>query len=134
MTKNQMTTLAQACPCGAGKPYAVCCGPLHQGALATSAEALMRSRYSAYVLGDMQYVADSWHPSTRPGSLENDASARWLGLKIKAARQLSPDQAEVEFVARYRQGGSGAVRLHEVSRFVREDGRWFYLDGQFSEV
>lgn len=121
------------CPCGRGRPYAQCCGPLHAGAPAADAQALMRSRYCAYVLGDVDYLRASWHGSTRPDELDlGDAAAtRWLGLEVKRHVQADADHATVEFVARYRLGGAPAVRLHELSRFVREDGRWYYLDGAF---
>ncbi|HEY0501892.1 MAG TPA: YchJ family metal-binding protein [Lysobacter sp.] len=121
------------CPCGRARPYAQCCGPLHAGAPAPDAEALMRSRYSAYVLGDAAYLRASWHRDTRPDELElGDAAAtRWLGLDVKRHVAVDADHATVEFVARYRVGGAPAVRLHELSRFVREDGRWYYLDGTF---
>ena len=89
----------------------------------------MRSRYSAYVLQDESYLLATWHPRTRPGSIGFDASTKWLGLSVKSARDTGPDTAEVTFVARYRIGGNPAVRIHEHSRFVREDGRWLYLDG-----
>lgn len=119
------------CPCDPARPYAACCGPLHAGAPAADAQALMRSRYSAYVLGLSDYVLASWHPSTRPTELALDpAATRWLGLEVKRHRP-DGDRATVEFVARYRVGGGSAVRLHEVSRFLREDGRWYYLDGEF---
>lgn len=92
----------------------------------------MRSRYSAYVRGDSDYLLASWHPSTRPSSLSLDepAAARthWLGLKVERAFDTGPDSAEVVFLARYRFGGGSAVRMTEHSRFVREHGRWFYLD------
>lgn len=119
------------CPCGRGRPYGQCCGPLHAGAPAADAEALMRSRYCAYVLGDAAYVLASWHPDTRPQTLdlEDTASTRWLGLDVKRHTPLDADQATVEFVARYRVGGGSAFRLHEISRFVRQDGRWYYVDG-----
>ncbi|NUO76331.1 MAG: hypothetical protein HOQ32_09985 [Lysobacter sp.] len=121
-----------ACPCDPSRPYAACCGPLHAGAPAADAQALMRSRYSAYVLGLREYVLATWHPSTRPTELELDpAATRWLGLDVKRHRADGADAATVEFVARYRVGGGSAVRLHEVSRFLREDGRWYYLDGEF---
>lgn len=91
----------------------------------------MRSRYSAYVLGLMSYIHVTWHPSTRPAlaELTHDAGLRWLGLDVK---QTGGDQqqATVEFVARSKIDGR-AHRLHEISRFVREDGRWFYIDGMF---
>ncbi len=94
----------------------------------------MRARYSAYALGKMAYVADSWHPDTRPVDLENASghAVRWLGLSIKSSRLLDDDTAEVEFVARFREGGGRAARLHETSRFVREQGRWYYRDGVLS--
>ena len=121
-----------ACPCDPSRSYAACCGPLHAGAPAADAQALMRSRYSAYVLGLQDYLLASWHPSTRPATLDLDpAATRWLGLEVKRHRADGNDAATVEFVARYRVGGGSAVRLHEVSRFLREDGRWYYLDGEF---
>ena len=88
----------------------------------------MRSRYSAFVLGDVPYLLGSWHASTRPATLALDAGIRWLGLEVKSHRLTGADTAEVEFVARFRIAGQ-AVRQHERSRFVREDGRWYYLDG-----
>jgi len=92
----------------------------------------MRSRYSAYVRGDVDYLRTTWHASTRPdaASLAPDPATRWLGLEVKRAVE-DGDTAVVEFVARFRSGGAPATRLHETSRFVREDGRWFYVDGQF---
>lgn len=88
----------------------------------------MRSRYSAFVLGRSDYLLSTWHASTRPTDLTLDPAAKWLGLEVRSHRQIDADHAEVEFVARYREGGC-AVRLHERSRFVREQGRWFYVDG-----
>ena len=125
-----MPPATDACPCGGGD-YARCCGPWHAGAAAPTAEALMRSRYSAFVRGDAAYLLASWHPTTRPAALDLDATQRWLGLEVKrhAGTGPGPDAALVEFVARSRQGGGRAQRLHEISRFVREDGRWFYVDG-----
>lgn len=124
------------CPCASGRDYIRCCGPLHAGSVvAPSAEALMRSRYSAFVLGLVDYLLASWHPSTRPVRLElstpGQPPLRWLGLRI-LAHAVADDglRAEVEFIARHKQGGGPAGRLHERSRFVREDGRWFYLDGE----
>ncbi len=122
-----------ACPCGSGRPLAACCGPVVEGrAAAADAEALMRSRYSAYVLKRADWLLASWHPSTRPArlSLDDPAGARttWLGLTVLEHRATGPDTAEVAFVARYRVGGGSAVKMREHSRFVREDGRWYYLD------
>lgn len=88
----------------------------------------MRSRYSAFVLARAEYLLATWHSSTRPASLDFDAGAKWLGLDVREHKVTGGDAAEVEFVARYRVAGA-AVRLHERSRFMREDGRWFYVDG-----
>lgn len=92
----------------------------------------MRSRYSAFVAHDEPYLLATWHASTRPASVSFDSSQKWLGLKIVDARVTGVDTAEVEFIARYRIGGGSAARLHERSRFVREGGRWFYIDGGIS--
>lgn len=120
------------CPCG-GSDYASCCGRYHSGTPAPDAATLMRSRYSAYVLKLEAYLNDTWHPSTRPVALDLAADdSKWLGLEVKRHLQESADRASVEFVARYKIGGR-AHRLHEVSRFVRENGRWFYLDGTFPD-
>lgn len=120
------------CPCGSGLPYAACCGRWHAGAQhlqAPSAEALMRSRYSAFVLGLADYLHDTWHPRTRPpGMPALDPDVRWLGLEVRRHEVQDADHAVVEFVARSKLGGR-ATRLHETSRFVREGGRWTYLDG-----
>ncbi len=121
-----------ACPCGSGAPYAACCGRWHAGPLhlqAPDAPALMRSRYSAFVLGLEDYLRDTWHASTRPAApLQLDLAVRWLGLEVRRSAVQDATHATVEFVARSKQGGR-ATRLHEVSRFVLEDGRWYYVDG-----
>ena len=122
------------CPCGRTTPkgqalsLADCCGPLHVGLAAPDAERLMRSRYSAFVLGNVPYLLATWHSSQRPAELTLETGCKWLGLEIKQHRVTGTNTAEVEFVARFRLGGK-AVRQHERSRFVREDGRWFYVDG-----
>lgn len=120
----------EACPCGSGRRYTACCRPLHAGEKsAAGAEALMRSRYGAYVLKLGDYLLATWHATTRPSELDLDAdSSKWLGLDVRSHRQLDEHHATVEFVARYRIAGRGH-RLHELSRFVREDGRWYYVDG-----
>ncbi|WP_157264817.1 YchJ family protein [Azohydromonas aeria] len=124
---------AETCPCGSGAAYAACCGRWHAGAQhlqAPDAPALMRSRYSAFVLGLRDYLLATWHPSTRPAVLEpNEPGLRWLGLQVKRHEPIDEAHARVEFVARSKLGGR-AHRLHEISRFVREDGRWFYVDGE----
>jgi SEC-C motif-containing protein len=89
----------------------------------------MRSRYSAFVQQRADYLLATWHISTRPAVLDFEPEARWLGLSVRRHQLTGHDRAEVEFVARYRVGGK-AVRLHEKSRFVREGGRWFYVDGE----
>lgn len=89
----------------------------------------MRSRYAAFVLLDAPYLLRTWHASTRPASVTFEPGLKWLGLKIANARSLDADHAEVEFIARYRVGGASAGRHHERSRFVREGGEWYYLDG-----
>lgn len=120
-----------ACPCGSGKAYGQCCGELHFSAKnEMTAEALMRSRYSAYVLKLADYLLATWHPTTRPSELDLGADpTKWLGLEIRRSEQMDATHATVEFVARYRIAGRGH-RLHEISRFVHEDGRWFYVDGE----
>ena len=118
------------CPCDPARYYANCCGPLHAGAPARDAEALMRSRYSAYVMGLKDYLSSSWHPSARPQPpiLEADARHKWLRLKVIEHRVVDDDHAEVEFEARYLENGARRD-LRERSRFVREGGHWFYIDG-----
>jgi SEC-C motif domain protein len=121
------------CPCGNPAGYIECCGLLHEGAMATNAEQLMRSRYSAYVLRREDYLLASWHPDTRPDTLRLAAqqpAPTWLGLEVRRQQRVDEDHAIVEFVARYRLGGGRAQRQHETSRFVRKDGRWYYLDGE----
>lgn len=118
------------CPCGSGRAFVHCCEPLHAGAPAPDAEALMRSRYCAFVRGDADYLLRSWHPDTRPPTLELEAGVRWLGLKVLGFVPLAPDRAEVEFVARSRIGGGSARRHHERSRFLRDGANWFYVDGE----
>ena len=127
---------ADPCPCGRvdarRQPlaFARCCGRYlaFESTPAPDAEALMRSRYSAFVLHDADYLLATWHASTRPPELTFEPGLRWLGLEVREHRALDADHAEVEFVARSRLAGRGQ-RLHERSRFVREGGRWYYVDG-----
>ena len=126
--------MSAPCPCGRtnakGQTLGLgdCCGPLHAGLPAPDAERLMRSRYSAFVQGDVPYLLQTWHSSQRPAELKLETGGKWLGLEIKRHQVTGADSAEVEFVARFRVGGKG-VRQHERSRFASEDGRWLYLDG-----
>ncbi|MDB5894385.1 MAG: hypothetical protein JWQ88_1916 [Rhodoferax sp.] len=129
---------AAACPCGrlgrGQKPlaHADCCGRYlddFAGQPAPDAESLMRSRYSAFVREADEYLLATWHPAHRPDHIAFAPGVKWLGLTVRSHRQVDERNAEVEFVARQREPGGRAVRLHERSRFVREGGRWFYLDG-----
>jgi SEC-C motif-containing protein len=125
------------CPCGRcdAKGRAVirgdCCGRWLDdlaGRPAPDAESLMRSRYSAFVECNAAYLLATWHPSQRPDRIDFEPGCKWLGLEVRSARVTGADAAEVEFVARSRTAGR-AQRLHERSRFLREDGRWYYVDG-----
>lgn len=118
------------CPCDSGKQYTSCCEPFHKGLPATCAALLMRSRYSAYALILEAYLLSTWHADSRPATLNlnNDLSRKWLGLTIKRAESTGEHTAVVEFIARYKDGGDKAERLHEVSNFILLD-RWYYTDG-----
>ena len=130
--------LVAPCPCRLAsqerkpKVFALCCERFlsdFEGSPAPDAESLMRSRYTAFVLADRDYLLATWHPTRRPPGLAFDVGTRWLGLEVRSRKATDESHAEVEFVARCRDRGGKAVRLHERSRFVRENGRWFYLDG-----
>ena len=119
------------CPCGTGLPYADCCGPLHDGTgTAGTAEQLMRSRYSAFAVGDPAYLLATWHPSTRPRSLDLDDDVRWTGLDVLGTTDGTLFSAEgtVEFRAHYVVAGTVGAQ-HERSRFRRDGRQWYYLDG-----
>ncbi|MEC5398822.1 YchJ family protein [Uliginosibacterium sp. H1] len=118
----------QPCPCGLPATYAACCGRYHGGETAPTPEALMRSRYSAYALGIDSYLLSTWHASTRPAELGGDGSPKWIGLRVLSSALQDDHHGTVDFEARCRIGGR-AERLREHSRFVREDGRWYYVDG-----
>lgn len=129
-----------ACPCartdGRGRPLALaqCCGRYLadlEGTPAPDAEALMRSRYTAFVREDAPYLLATWHASTRPQQVAFEPGLQWLGLEVREHTPVDADHGEVEFVARSRLAGR-AHRLHERSRFVREAGRWYYVDGDLS--
>jgi SEC-C motif-containing protein len=116
--------LQQSCPCGSGETYDACCGRLHRGAAqAATAEELMRSRYAAYALGDLDHVFRTWHPRTRPDDLSPDPALTWTGLTV-----LGSGEDWVEFVAAYeRDGVAGELREHSV--FEQRGGRWVYVEG-----
>ncbi|WP_129309990.1 YchJ family metal-binding protein [Streptomyces sp. L2] len=124
-------TTRTPCPCGWPEPYDACCGRFHAGAAAPSAEALMRSRYCAFVKGDVGYLLRTWHPRTRPERLELDPRMRWTGLEVLDSTDGSAfhSTGTVTFRASYR-GGS----LHERSRFERVAGAWVYVDGEFLDA
>jgi SEC-C motif-containing protein len=118
------------CPCGSGDTYADCCGRFHAGTPAPTAEALMRSRFSAFAIGNPEYLLATWHPSTRPATLELDDDTQWRRLDVVRTEAGGPfdDRGVVEFAAHYTADGARGV-LRETSRFVREGGRWYYVDG-----
>lgn len=130
--------MEQTCPCGrlsaSKKPlaFAACCARYvddFENTPAPDAEGLMRSRYSAFVLKRSDYLLATWHASTQPADVSPDDATLWLGLEVRSHTVTDAVHAQVEFVARYRVAGRGA-RIHELSRFVREAGRWYYLDGE----
>jgi SEC-C motif-containing protein len=118
------------CPCSSGKSYAECCGPLHSGeAGASTAEQLMRSRFSAYAQGGASYLLRSWHSSTRPQPLILDRSTQWTRLEILNTTDGGPfhTTGTVEFRAYYRDPGGPEQFMQENSTFAREDGAWVYV-------
>lgn len=128
-----------ACPCGKqdgrarAVAYADCCGRYidhFHACPAPDAGSLMRSRYTAFVRENAAYLQATWAPEHRPAALDFDPGTRWLGLDVRDQRHIDADHAEVEFVARQRDATGRAHRLHERSRFMRRDGRWFYVDGE----
>ena len=128
-------TACLVCPCGQGESYFACCARWHVGPQrlqAPDAETLMRSRYSAFVLDDLVYLLATWHPSTRPADrTPNPAGLKWLGLTVQQHSIQDPTHATVSFVARSRLHGR-AYRQAEISRFVHENGQWFYVDGDIA--
>ncbi|MFK3670042.1 YchJ family protein [Leifsonia aquatica] len=119
---------SERCPCLSGQTYDECCGPLHRGEPAPTAERLMRSRFSAFALGDAPYLLRSWHPSTRPDELDLDDGLRWYRLDIERTERGGPFDRDgvVEFRAFYR--GAERGELHETSRFVKDGRDWFYVE------
>ncbi|MBD3609640.1 MAG: YchJ family protein [Gammaproteobacteria bacterium] len=127
-----MTSSTPPCPCGSGQTYSLCCQPIHINVkLATTAEQLMRARYSAYCKQLDDFIFRSWHPDTCPPP-GLDHSTHWQGLTIVCCEHGAPgDKAgTVEFIARY-QDGLQTGELREISRFVFENQQWYYLDGTF---
>jgi SEC-C motif-containing protein len=122
------------CPCNPRGLYQSCCQPYHEGvAIPQTPEQLMRSRYSAYVRQDWAYLSATWHETTRPTALElaesHQPMTQWLGLAVHGAGVVNDAEMEwVKFTARYRINGR-ARRIDEASRFIRENERWYYVDG-----
>ena len=126
---------SDSCWCDSGRTARDCCAPLlARQTTALTAEALMRSRYSAYAAKNEAYILDTWHPATRPSELHLDDKQRWSGLKVVDVKAggVQDNTGQVEFVARYKIAGRG-YRLHETSCFERIDGCWVYLDGHLPE-
>ncbi|MET8171391.1 YchJ family protein [Streptomyces clavifer] len=129
----RQTTPASPCPCGGPAAYEDCCGRFHAGtAAAPTCEALMRSRYAAFVVRDAAYLLRTWHPETRPPSVEFDPAMRWTGLDILDTTEGSAfhTTGTVTFRAHYTDGGRPDA-LHEQSRFVRHEGAWVYSEAVF---
>ena len=124
------------CPCGSGKTFAACCESYLTGtAHAPTAEALMRSRYTAYTRNNMDYLLRTWDRETRPAALEEETELAWAGLTILSTQAGQPGDTagSVEFIARYRFDGADR-QIHETSRFRQHDGEWFYLDGKVDDT
>ena len=120
------------CPCGSGKKFAACCGPLvAMDSVAKTAEALMRSRYTAYVMGNINYLRQTWHKETCPAELSHDPNIQWQGLEVRRVNRgmASHDRGEVEFIASYTVHGKAGC-IHENSRFVKFENQWLYVDGE----
>jgi SEC-C motif-containing protein len=123
------------CPCNSGKEYDDCCKPFLQGtANAPTATALMRSRYTAFAKGDIAYLLKTWHPSTRPSSIDPETIPEWCGLQIVRSEKGNENDAlgVVEFKASAMPQGRLCL-LHETSRFVKKDGQWLYVDGDIKD-
>ena len=132
MARKKTSVAEETCACGSGERPGQCCGRyITGGELPESAGQLMRSRYTAFVQRDEPYLLSTWHPDTRPSRVRLEEKQRWLGLTIRAEQAGGPDDdsGTVEFVARFKIDGKGH-RLHEVSRFEKIDGRWYYRDGE----
>ena len=120
------------CYCQSGHSFESCCQPvLTKDQYVETAEMLMRSRYTAFCLHNQTYLLETWHPSTRPKSIEFHTQQLWLGLKVVTTQGggLEDAEGQVEFIARYKIQGK-AYRLHECSEFLRQDQRWYYTQGR----
>ena len=132
MSHDQLIDDSAPCPCGHLASYAQCCQRFLRGDdCPKTAEQLMRSRYSAFVMCDQAYLLATWYEETRPSKVRLNDKQRWLGLRIRATDGGGEDDVTgvVEYVARYKVDGKGH-RLHEVSRFLKSEDRWYYRDGE----
>ena len=119
----------QPCPCGSGSPYDACCGPLIRNERnADGVEELMRSRYTAFVLGDGDHLFRTWHPRTRPEEVTLEPGLEWTGLEVLDVEEAGDDAGIVEFRAHWTWQGRHGL-LHERSSFEKRGGRWLYVDG-----
>ncbi|OKY76775.1 MAG: hypothetical protein BM485_01525 [Desulfobulbaceae bacterium DB1] len=122
------------CPCGSGTAFAGCCAPFVSGlSHAPTAAALMRSRFTAYVVKNSEYLLATWHPTTRPDSIAPESIPHWTHLELIHDEENEDGRARVEFKARAFSLGQVLV-LHEISRFVKENGRWYYIDGEIKDA
>ena len=120
--------ISQSCPCGSGKSYQQCCQPIHLGKAANNAEKLMRARYSAYALKNRDFILQSWAQEYRPKNLQLD-NIQWIRLKVLTFKESGTNQAEVHFIATWKEQGK-AHKLEENSLFEKRDGQWYYLYGK----
>lgn len=127
--------MQKPCPCHSGNPYQNCCAPFHLGDHAPTAEQLMRSRYSAYVLKLVDYLNNTWHLTTRPNdlTLESLHGMKWRGLTVINHQTIGATHATVTFEARYQIGQQKTQTMHETSYFVLEDGLWLYVGGDIKD-
>ncbi len=127
--KVRAMKMTEPCPCGLDKTYQDCCYAYHSGeATAPSPEALMRSRYSAFVGRLASYLEATWHSSSRPPLLDLSDSPNWLKLQVISS-SVDQNKGQVHFRAFYKDGNDVAF-MEEQSDFVQEDGKWFYLNGR----
>jgi SEC-C motif domain protein len=129
--KKSNNTLTKECPCGSGLALIDCCAKYHANYNAPDAVSLMRSRYSAYVLGLETYLLATWHKSTRPNTIDINPAIKWINLKILITSKQN-NQATVEFIAYYKINGR-ANKMHEISHFIFKNGHWFYLYGEIQD-
>ncbi len=124
------------CPCGLKKLYENCCGSFHSGKEnPLTAESLMRSRYSAFVFKNEQYLFQTWHKSNRPKALNlANQNVNWTGLKVLSVEAGADNdyKGKVEFIAEFKISDKSG-KLHEISNFIKEDSKWFYVNGKIIE-